>query len=243
LRKLFFILIFFLLISNQAFCQKSFLSDFFKDFTIYLSGNYISSATIQLNPYSTDIIERNITDEVNGGYGYGLSIKKKIISDNIYFSFSTEYLRITDNSLSTVLENDTNFIPVHVTENIKFVPVEFALYFSLPQALDNLNIFLGGGAGIYFGDRSRRMVGYETITTSKTATVNILVLFGMEYMMDKHISLLLEMRVRQGEFKVSNHFPVDNVTLEGVNYQFQQDLNSKVFVDGLKLSLGIGYTF
>lgn len=206
-------------------------------------GNYVSSATIQLNPYAIDPIERNTTDEVKGGYGYGFEIKKKLFIENLYVSLSSEYLKFEDNSLVATLENDTNFVRVRVTETIKLIPLEFALYFKLPSVVDNFNIFLGGGAGIYFGDRSRKMVGYETITTSKNPAVNILVLFGMDYKFDEHVSAMLEMRVRQGEFKVSNHFPTDNVTLGGVNYQFQQSYDSKVFVDGLKISVGLGYTF
>ena len=211
--------------------------------SIYVSGNYVSSATIQLNPYSSDPVERNTTTDVKGGYGYGFAIKKKIFGENLFLSLSTEHLQFSDNSIITTLENDTSFVLARVTESIKFVPVEIALYFNLPPVLENFNIFLGGGAGIYFGDRTRKIVGYETITTSKKPMINILVLFGLEYQLDKHFLCNLELRVRQGEFKVSNHFPVDNVTLEGVNYQFQQDLNSKVFVDGLKLSLGLGYIF
>jgi hypothetical protein len=241
LKKYLFILIIFFFFSD-AYCQ-SLLKKISNDLSIYVSGNYVSSATIQINPYSSDIIERNTTDELSGGYGYGLAIKKKILGDNLFFSLSTEFLQITDNSLVQELQNDTSFVRARVTESLKFIPLEFALYFNLPQALEDLNIFLGGGAGIYFGDRTRKMAGFETVTTSKSPTVNIVVLFGMEYFMDKHFSLLLEMRVRQGEYKVSNHFPTNHLSFQGQDYQFQQDFNSKIFVDGLKLSLGLGYTF
>lgn len=243
MKKLLFIFVFFSFFLNEAFCQKFFLSNLYKNVSVYLTGNYISSATIQLNPYSSDIIERNTTDEVKGGYGYGVSIKKKLWGDNFFISLSTEYLKISDNTLSTTLENDTSFVRVHVSETLSFIPIELAFYFNIPQSLENFNIFLGGGAGIYFGNRTRSMVGYETQTISKSPMINILVLFGMEYMLDKHLSMLFEMRVREGEYKVSNRFPVDNVTLDGVTYYFQQELNSKVFIDGLKLSFGLGYYF
>jgi hypothetical protein len=42
---------------------------------------------------------------------------------------------------------------------------------------------------------------------------------------------------------VQNHFPINNVTLDGQTYYFQQDFESKIFVDGLKMSLGVGYYF
>lgn len=51
------------------------------------------------------------------------------------------------------------------------------------------------------------------------------------------------MRFRQGEYTVKSVFPVSSITANGNTYPLEQNLNSKIFVDGLKLSLGLAYNF
>ena len=41
-------------------------------YSIMPTVNYVSSATIQLNAYSKDLYERGQTEELDGGYGYGI---------------------------------------------------------------------------------------------------------------------------------------------------------------------------
>ncbi|MCX6166188.1 MAG: hypothetical protein NTU73_15235, partial [Ignavibacteriae bacterium] len=78
---------------------------------------------------------------------------------------------------------------------------------------------------------------------SKKPMFSLNVLFGAEYLLDNHFSMSLEMKVRDGKYKVQSRFPVDNVTLDGQTYYFDKDFESKIFIDGLKMSFGIGYNF
>jgi hypothetical protein len=245
--KLFPIKIFlvFILISfhSDIYSQNSFFKNILHDFCITPSFNYVSSASILLNPYNSDLIEKNSTAELSGGYGYGVTVKKRIFGDDIYLGVSTEYIKIKDDQLTTTLDNDEAYEKVWVTETLEMIPIELSLYFNIPQFVDNFNVYLGGGAGIYFGNRTRKMVGMETTTLSKTPMFSLIVLFGMEYFVSNNMSLNLEMKVREGKFRVKNHFPTDNVTLDGETYYFDQDFESKIYVDGLKVSFGLGYYF
>jgi len=69
------------------------------------------------------------------------------------------------------------------------------------------------------------------------------VLFGTEYFIGKNFSLNLEMKVRDGKYKVHSQFPIGSITYENQTYYFDRDFQSKVFIDGLKISLGVGYNF
>lgn len=238
------LLIFVIINIHSDICsQNNFPKNILHDFSITPSIHYISSASILLNPYHSDIAERNSTMELKGGYGYGVSIKRKIIGDDILLGISTEYVKISDDQLSTLLENDDDYERVRVTETLEMIPIELSVYFNIPKIVDNLNIYLGGGFGFYFGNRTRKMVGMETTILSKSPMFSMNVLFGTEYFIDNNFSLNLEMKVRDGKYKVSNHFPVNNVTLDGQTYYFDQDFESKIFIDGLKVSFGIGYYF
>jgi hypothetical protein len=224
----------------QVFSPKN----IFKDFYFSASLTYVSSASIQLNPKSPDLVEKNMISELtNGGYGYGFSVKRRIFNDDIFIGVSTEYIKITDDQLSTLLENDFDYEKVRVTETVEMIPVELSVYFNIPRIIDNLNVYLGGGGGFYFGDRTRKMVQMETETVSKSPLFSLNVLFGAEYLLDEHFTLNLEMKVRDGKYRVQSRFPTNNVTLDGQTYYFTQDFESKIFIDGLKMSFGIGYHF
>lgn len=244
LKKLILFILTFSLFTSEIYSQDFFLKKILNDIGITASINYVSSASILLNPNSSDIIEKNSTvDFAKGGYGYGFSLKKKIFGDDFSIGISTEYIKITDDQLATTLENNIDFIRVRVSETVEMIPVEASLYFNIPKFVDNLNVFIGGGAGFYFGDRKRTMVKMETQTLSKTPLFSLNVLFGLEYMMDNHFAVNLEMKVRDGKYKVRSSFPTDHVTLNEQTYYFTKEFESKVYVDGLKMSLGIAYYF
>lgn len=238
------LLLLIILIIPTLIYSQSGIEKFLKGFVFTSSLNYVSSASIQLYPNSSDIIERNSTVETtNGGYGYGFSLRKKIFADEISIGISTEYIKITDDQLSTVLENDYDFIRVRVSETVEMIPIELSVNFNVPRFVENLNVYLGGGGGFYFGNRTRKMLNMETATLSKSPLFSLNVLFGAEYMIDKHFSLNFEMKVRDGKFKVRSSFPVNYFTTENQTYYFPKEFESKIFIDGLKLSLGVGYHF
>lgn len=212
-------------------------------FSIIPSFNYISSAEIQLYSSSRDLFERNITEEINGGYGYGISIRKNFFRQDLSFGISTEYITIVDDQNTQTFTTDSSSIRVRVTEELTVIPLEFTGYFNIPQFTEELNIYLGGGIGIYFGDRVRKLVNLTSRTTAKDANFSFVILSGMEYFFSKNISGVFEMRFREGEYNVRSEFPVSSFTVNGVTYELEQNLNSQIFVDGLRLSFGISYNF
>lgn len=237
------LILFILSFHSDIFPQGRTATNILRGFVFSASANYVSSASILLNPGSSDIIEKNMSVDLDGGYGYGFSVRKKIFNDDIFIGISTEYIKITDDQLSTILENDYEYERVRVTETVEMIPVELSAYFNIPKFVSNLNIFVGGGVGFYFGDRTRKMTGMETQTVSKSPMFSLNVLFGAEYMLDKNFCLNMEIKVRDGKYKVRSRFPENNVTLNGQTYYFEQEFESKIFIDGLKVSFGIGYYF
>jgi hypothetical protein len=54
---------------------------------------------------------------------------------------------------------------------------------------------------------------------------------------------MFEVRFRQAQYSVESSYPIGEAVIEGRTYTFEQNLNSKIFMDGLKLSFGIAYYF
>ncbi|MBK8550293.1 MAG: outer membrane beta-barrel protein [Ignavibacteria bacterium] len=212
-------------------------------FSIIPSVNYVSSATIQLDAFNLNQFERSITEELSGGYGYGISIRKKLFDEDLSFGFSTEYTRIYDDELTQTFQADSSRARGRVTEELWIVPVEFTGYFNIPNFTDDIEIYLGGGIGVYFGDRVRTIQNIQSKTISRESSFSFVILSGMELMLAENISGVFEIRFRQGEYSVKSEFPVSSISVAGIQYPLEKNLNSKIFVDGLKLSLGIAYNF
>jgi hypothetical protein len=149
-----------------------------KRFSISLYGTYISSAELQNNPRSTDPIERNSTIDMNGGYGYGaeLNYEPHLFDLGLTFYLSSEYFRSRTNELVMRLTNGENSTEVRINENYSIIPVEAGMKWFLPVSTDNFKIYIGGGGGIYFGDRTRTLLDLSSHNLSKQAgfSLNIL---------------------------------------------------------------------
>jgi hypothetical protein len=240
LLKILITLLFFLN-SGYTFSQVFSFSSLYEGLSLSLTGNYVSSASIQLYPNSNNIVEKNSFEELQGGYGYGVSLRKKFFRDDLYIGITTEYIKIHDDELTQLIQNDTNFLKIRVTETVWMIPLELSLIFNIPSITDELRVYLGGGIGVYFGNRVRRILGMDTETKSRDALLNIHVLSGLEYFFEDNISALFEVRFRQAQYRVTSSYPTGQVVINGDTYNFAKDLNSKVFFDGLKLSAGLAF--
>lgn len=217
--------------------------DFKSGYSIIPEVTFVSSATVQLYPYSPDPFQRNYTDELEGGYGYGFEFRKKLFREDISFGISVEFIKIKDNSLTQTFYNDSLTVKARVTEELSVIPLEFTGFFNLPRFSEELGFYLGGGLGIYFGDRVRTVLNIQSTTLSKRTGYSFVIMSGMEYKFSNDISGIFELKFRQAEYGVQSKFPVNQINIHGNIFDLEQNLNSKIFVDGLKLSLGLSYNF
>ncbi len=228
---------------SDAHSQKISGVDLGSGYSIMPSVNYVSSASIQLNAFSADLFEKSQTEELVGGYGYGVSIRKKFFREDLSFGITTEFLKIFDDELTQTFESDSNRVRTRVSEELWMLPVELTGYFNVPKFTEDLNIYLGGGVGVYFGDRKRTVGNLQSKTISRQSSFSFVILSGIEYLFTNQIAGVFEVRFRQGEYKVKSEFPATSITINGNTYPLEKNLNSKIFVDGLKLSLGVAYNF
>jgi len=212
-------------------------------FSVIPHVSFISSSTLQLYALSNDAFQRSQAEEISGGYGYGLSIRKNLFTEDLTFGISIENINIKDDALTQTFSNDSLTVRARVTEELSVIPVEFTGYFSLPQFADNLEIYLGGGIGVYFGDRVRTILNLQSKTISKKPGYSLVILSGMAYKFTKQFSGIFELKFREAEYTVNSEYSVSEIKINGNYYDLPQELYSSIFVDGLKVSLGISYNF
>lgn len=238
-----FLLLFALLYSSILKAQNPAQISIGNGFSIMPSVEYVSSASIQLYANSKDLFLKGQTEELSGGYGYAISLTKKLFRQDLSFGITLEYLNVYDNELTQTFSSDSLVVRARVSEELWVVPIEFSGSFSIPKFTDDINIYLGAGLGMYFGDRRRTVLNVQSKTISKDANFSFIILSGMEVLFTNQISGVFEIRFRQGEYSVISEYPSSTININGNEYPLEQNLNSKIFVDGLKLSLGIAYNF
>lgn len=214
-------------------------------FTLKAFATYVSSAELNNNIKSNVSFVRDASIELNGGYGYGgeVTYNPGFSVFDVVFYFSSEYLKVKDDELLLRFENDSATNVVRFTEEYKLIPLEAGIKWYLPVSTERFKIFIGGGAGIYFGSRNRFVGPYYTSNLSKKAGYSMNVLAGLEYFVERNLSLDFEFKFREASFESMDRFNEDLITINGNVYSMDNPLHSRLLIDGTRLSIGLKYHF
>ena len=230
--------------AEKIFSQDISYQPLLKNFSLTAQVNYVSSASIQLYAFSPSEFERNIIVDIGGGYGYSGVIKTNLPGDNLSIALSVEYISIIDDQNSIYIQSVNGpSIRARLTETLEVIPVELSVLFNIPYLSDDLNIYLGGGSGVYFGNWKRKVLGTESETISKKPGFRFHVLSGIQYSFLNDISAGFEVRFREGSYEVSTEFPKDEFIIEGNTYNIEKSYSSRIFLDGLRLTFGVSFYF
>ena len=213
--------------------------------TLQVYATYVSAAELQNNIKSNISFLRDASIELKGGYGYGAEItfNPNISNFDVLFYLSSEYLKVKDDELVLRFENDSATNTVRFTEEYNMIPLEAGLKWNLPVSTERFRIFIGGGAGIYFGNRTRSVGPYSTSPISRKAGLSMNVLAGLEYFIERNLSLDFEFKFREATFESQDRFDVDYITINGNIYSMDNPVYSRLLIDGTRLSAGIKYHF
>jgi len=216
-----------------------------KKFSLAVFGTYISSAELQNNPRSTDPFARNANTDLTGGYGYGaeLNFEPALFDLGLIFYVSSEYFRSRTNDIIIRLNNGENSTNVRVNEDYTIIPIEAGIKWFLPVSTDNFKIYIGGGGGIYLGDRTRTMVNLTSNNISKQAGFSLNILSGMEYYIARNLSANFELKFREANFEIESTYGSNSITVNGGDYLIESPFYTKFIVDGVRLSAGLKYQF
>ncbi len=213
--------------------------------TLQAFAMYVSSAELQNNIKSNVSFIRDASIELKGGYGYGaeLTYNPDISNFDILFYISSEYLKVKDDGLVLRFENDSAVSNVRFTEEFKMIPLEAGLKWNLPVSTERFKVYIGGGGGVYFGNRTRTVGPYKTSAISRKPGFSMNVLAGLEYFVERNLSLDFEFKFREANFESEDRFDTDLITIGGNTYSLDNPVYSRLLVDGTRLSIGIKYHF
>jgi hypothetical protein len=206
-------------------------------FSILVKGNLTTSSLIYVTPDAVDPVARGNTFDLTGTFGYGAEVRFRIPETSLALGLSADYIR----SRGTGSLNGTT-IPIE--DGYTAIPVELTGYFIIPLSGEFFGVYMGGGAGMYFGNRTYSLGGVEATTVENNPGFAIHVLGGMSYRFLNSFHGIFEMKFRDLQFESVNAF-----TTRVIRYQdtvinvSTQPFKSRVETDGIIFQLGIAYTF
>lgn len=206
-------------------------------FSVSLGYNYTTSSKIFLNPEALDILDQNQHTEIGDFQNISFDIRYRL-NESIIFGLDLEYLENTSNG-----QNLSS--PIFVVEDgFKIVPIEISIYYFLPFSTENFKFFMGGGLGIYFGERIRNFGDINFLNVNSEIGYGIQASSGMDYMVFSNMSIRGEIRFRDPDFKVTNKYNNQNVNYDGRTYSVNQDdIISRINIDGITFRIGASYQF
>lgn len=216
-----------------------------KKFSFSLHGTYVSSSELLENPMSPNPIEREAATDLNSGYGYGaeLNYAPPIFESDVLFYLSAEYLKVNTDGLVIRLSNGINSTTVRINEKFTLIPIEFGLKWLLPISTDYFKLYIGGGGGMYFGNRVRTILDLVSSNIQMKPGFSLNVLTGMEYYIARNLSANLELKFREASFDAESKYNTSSITVGGTQYAITNPFTTRFIVDGVRISAGLKYQF
>ena len=198
-------------------------------------GAITTSSKLFYHPHDTNELTRGQYLGLDNVFSGGIDVRKEILQYRLQLGLSIEYISSTNEYSIPV---STFLVPVR--DGYTAVPVELTAYFIIPFSGDQIKISMGGGAGVYFGNRTYDEAGEQAYVTDRTMGYGIHIVSGLEYYLAPSFSLRSNVKFRDVQFETINQFITSTVRFANANIPLPPDpLESRIAVDGMNITLGI----
>lgn len=205
-------------------------------YSLALFGTFISTSKLFHHPDDPDQIIRSQFLPLDDIFSAGLDLRRNFEQFRVQVGLSAEYISKTE-MVSIPL---TSTVSIPARDGFTAIPIELSGYFLIPLGDRKLQIYMGGGGGIYLGTRNYRLGEAEAPTVDRNTGYGIHVLSGIEYWIRPAVSLRSDLKFRDVQFETINRFESLSTTYLGRTIPLDQTpLQSRVNIDGMTVTLGI----
>jgi hypothetical protein len=208
--------------------------------TLVLKGTVTTSSQLFPDPNAPDPVARAQSVELAAAYGYGGELRYRFPETHLALGLSVEYLQArVDHPIFT--RNDV----IPVSDGYTVVPIELTCYFLIPFSGQTFSVYMGGGAGIYPGQREYSVADISSSSDGFTPGGGIHVLAGVSYQPIARLSVLGEMKFRDLQFKASNSFGSTPLVYHGtaIGGLVPREAEASIHTDGIIFQLGVAFSF
>lgn len=209
------------------------------NYSIFLSGNLTITSRLFFNIEAVDPVVRNQSLSIDNIFGVGLELRRAFPGTGLQIGISAEYLGKTQVSTTRQLG-----VPIPIEDGFWAVPVEFNGYFVVPFSGPTFQLYIGGGGGVYFGERRYSIAGERSAILDKKPGVGIHVITGVQFALTDWLAVRSDLKFRDINFETVHRFEKASVEYNGRVVSLDQTpTRSRMNVDGMMLDAGIVLRF
>jgi len=207
--------------------------------SIEVFGAFTTSSKLFPLPNDPDEMNRSLFLSLNNIVHGGVEIRRSIGTPGVQVGLGAEYIQKID-----VIDVPLLSGSIPVRDGYHVVPLELTGYFVLPIGNETIQVYMGGGGGMYIGTR---LYEYPTAPAQAIDTkigFGIHILSGMEYSLTRAFSLRSEIKFRDVQFEAVNQFTQPETIYNGSIVPLDQTpFSSRLNIDGMMMRFGLAYHF
>lgn len=188
----------FLLLVMMLWCS---LSAQTWDASITIKGTFTTSTRF-LYDIDREIYSGERVLESN--YGYGADVRWNMLWDRFYFGFGVEKIRSSE--IASVVYTNLNYLRVPNEEGFVMTAYELSGYYIVPISSENIKFYIGGGFGLYDGERIRTFANVSAATIKSESNIGIHVMTGIDYKVNSRFAIRGELKFRDPHFDITDKF-------------------------------------
>lgn len=210
-----------------------------KAYSISIKGSFTISSRLFYNIDARDEISRGQYINLDDIFGFGVDVRKTIKDTRLEVGIALEYLSARESGFVRV--SNTR---VPIEDGYWTVPVELSGYFVIPFSTETVRMYIGGGGGVYFGERRYTIADERADIVDSKMGIGIHVVTGFEYSLKEWVALRSEIKFRDLQFESTHAFSKSSTMYNGVTVALKQEpTRSRINVDGMLIDVGIVIRF
>lgn len=207
-------------------------------YSVSLFGSYVTSSKIYYNYDAADPAQRDQFFRLSGTFGIGIDIRREFSELRLQVGISAEYIKTQENIDYVV----SPAVSIPITDGFRAIPVEITGYFLVPAFLPKWQFTVGAGIGFYWGSRDYSYASVSADPLGREIGAGIHVVTGVEFPLTEAFGFRTQVKFRDVQFWSTEKFGEKQTIFQGRTLILNQEqIKSKILVDGMTLSAGIVY--
>lgn len=204
------------------------------DASITLKGTFTTSTRFL---YDVDRELYSGEHVLESNYGIGGDIRWNMLWERFYLGVGVE--KIHSSEISYVVYTHLQDLRVPNEEGFDMSALELSGYYIVPISSDNVRFYIGGGFGLYDGERIHSYANVQAATIRSESNIGIHVMTGIDYTINARLAVRGELKFRDPHFTITDKFDQPFAEYNGRRIPLsQRERTTQINLFGVNYMLG-----